>query len=410
MKTSRWWPIARPWLAPGLAVVAGIICVATGWLPLSEGKILADRTIPILLFVLAMAIVTDLADLAGVFDRLTSSIARWVSRPIPGDTSSHKARRGKVLWLWLAVVVMAALSTAFFSLDTTAILITPIVVLLARRSGVNPLLFALTTVWLANTASLFLPVSNLTNLLAQERLGFTPLSFVTLVYAPALVGLIVPVAVLAWMYRTTLKGHFKPEQKHSSSDPVLFWVSAVVLICLLPALVSGIPVEIPAVIAAVVLLLIFAIRRRDQLSWSMVPAQPLLLTVGLFIVIQTLQVHGLPELVDALKAPGDGLPALLSVSALGALGSNAVNNLPAYLALEPLANSPLRLASLLIGSNLGPLVTPWASLATLLWHGKLKAAGVDISWPKFMGMGLALAVVLVVLATGALWFSAGMPR
>ena len=73
--------------------------------------------------------------------------------------------------LWLLVVLVAALSTIFLSLDTTAVLLTPVVIVLARHAGLNPLPFALTTVWLANTGSLLLPVSNLTNLLAQHAMG-----------------------------------------------------------------------------------------------------------------------------------------------------------------------------------------------------------------------------------------------
>lgn len=73
--------------------------------------------------------------------------------------------------LWTLVVVLAVVSTVFLSLDTTAVIVTPVVVVLAQSIGVSPLPFALATVWLANTASLALPVSNLTNLLAAPAMG-----------------------------------------------------------------------------------------------------------------------------------------------------------------------------------------------------------------------------------------------
>ena len=83
-----------------------------------------------------------------------------------------------------------------------------------------------------------------------------------------------------------------------------------------------------------------------------------------------------------------------------------VNNLPAYLAVESSAlDAPIRLAALLIGVNAGCLVTPWASLATLLWAGRCRAAGVQVSWLRFGGLGLLLVGVCLVTGTAALVLS-----
>jgi Na+/H+ antiporter NhaD/arsenite permease-like protein len=87
---------------------------------------------------------------------------------------------------------------------------------------------------------------------------------------------------------------------------------------------------------------------------------------------------------------------------MGALGANAVDNLPAYLALEPAATSPERMVALLIGVNAGPLITPWASLATLLWHQRLTRMDVQISWGRYAALGLLAAPLTVVAATLAL--------
>ena len=81
------------------------------------------------------------------------------------------------------------------------------------------------------------------------------------------------------------------------------------------------------------------------------------------------------------------------------MSANAINNLPAYLVLEPAAGDPVALMALLIGVNLGPLVTPWASLATLLWHHRVTALGVEIRWGRFALWGVVAAVPTVALAT-----------
>lgn len=103
---------------------------------------------------------------------------------------------------------------------------------------------------------------------------------------------------------------------------------------------------------------------------------------------------------------GDDFLSLLQLSALGTVAANGINNLPAYLVLEPVGTSSVRLAALLIGVNLGPLITPWASLATLLWYQKVAALGVKVSWLRFALAGVVVVLLTVPLATFALWLIA----
>ncbi|KRE66664.1 arsenic transporter [Arthrobacter sp. Soil761] len=382
-------------MLPGGTLAAGIATLALGALPLPAFGELSSRTIPILAFVLAMSLVTELVDEAGLFRVVTDRLAAL--------------GRGRVFQLWLLVVGVATVSTVFLSLDTTAVLVTPVVVLLAVHARIPPLPFALTSIWLANTASLLLPVSNLTNLLAQDRLGLSPWRFAGLVWAPALVGLLVPLVLLWLAFRRDLRGTYGPQPAHPIRDRTLLKAAAVTLLVLLPALVSGVPVQCPALAAAAFLLVVFLRRRPSVLRWSMVPWRPLMLTVGLFMLMEALHAHGLTALLAGVAGSGESLPALLQLAGLGAGAANAANNLPAYLALEPVAGSPARLAALLIGVNLGPLVTPWASLATLLWHERLRVLNVPIRWGGFALAGLVAVVLTVPLAVLALWLVSGTP-
>ncbi|WP_324642703.1 SLC13 family permease [Pseudarthrobacter sp. LT1] len=395
MKQFAWLRATRSYLLPGATLAAGVATLASGVLPVPAFGDLASRTIPILAFVLAMSLVTELVDEAGLFRVVTDRLAAL--------------GRGRVFLLWLLVVAVATVSTVFLSLDTTAVLVTPVVVLLAVHARIPPLPFALTSIWLANTASLLLPVSNLTNLLAQDRLGLSPLRFAGLVWAPALVGLLVPLGLLWLAFRRDLRGTYGPQPAHPVRDRTLLKAAGITLVVLLPALVSGLPVQYPALAAAAVLVAVFLRRRPSALRWSMVPWRPLMLTVGLFMLLEALHAHGLTSLLAGVAGTGESLPALLQLAGLGAGAANAANNLPAYLALEPVAGSPARLAALLIGVNLGPLVTPWASLATLLWHERLRVLNVPIRWGGFAAAGLLAVALTVPLAVLALWAVSGMP-
>ncbi|MCU1402612.1 MAG: arsenic transporter [Microbacteriaceae bacterium] len=370
----------------GALLVVGAIAIATGILPVPAALAVADRVWPILLFVIAITVVTELAAEAGLFTVVAERASRW--------------GLGRSWLLWLLVLVLAVVSTVFLSIDTTAVLLTPVVVLLARHSGLSPLPFALTTVWMANTASLLLPVSNLTNLLAEHTLrGVGPAGFAALMAVPAIIAIVIPATALFLIYRRELRKRYQPAPRTAADDRVLLVASGVTVAALIPLLVSGLPVWIPAVAAAVTLGGFFVARRPAVLRFGLFPWQLVLLAAGLFVVVEAAHSLGLGALLSTASGHGTGPLDLLRLAANGAVGANAVNNLPAYLALEPVAGSPVRLAALLIGVNAGPLVTPWASLATLLWHARLTSLDVSISWRKYSLLGLVVAPVTVALAT-----------
>ena len=377
-----------------LALIAvALVCIVTGVLPPSDAGALGARIAPVLGFVIAITIVAELARDAAVFDVVAQRLARW----------GH----GRVILLWLSVVVLAVISTVFLSLDTTAVIVTPVVVVLAQSVGIPPLPFALVTVWLANTASLALPVSNLTNLLAARSIGDDPLAFLALSWAPTLVGVLVPVVILTLRHRRTLFGGYRAPTGGDPSDRVLFWAASGILLLLMPLLAVTHDVWIPATVAALVLIVVFGIRRRHVLRLSLVPWQAIGLAAALFVVVETAHANGILDFLSVLATSGHAPAELLRLSAAGALAANGVNNLPAYLILEPTAGDPVALMALLIGVNLGPLITPWASLATLLWHHRVVSLGVEIRWGSLMLWGAIVAVPTVLVATLVLAFVAG---
>ena len=360
--------------------------IATGILPAADALAIGQRVWPILLFVVAVTVVTELAAEAGLFRLVAEQTARW--------------GRGRAWLLWLLVLALAMVGTIFLSLDTTAVLLTPVVVILARHAGLAPLPFALTAVWMANTASLLLPVSNLTNLLAQHELGgIDPLQFAALTAVPAVISVVVPAIILFLIFRRELLVRYRTEPGDAANDRVLLMASGVVVTLLIPSLVSGLDVWIPTVIAALVLVGFFVVRRRSILRFGLLPWQLVLLACGLFLVVEAAHSLGLGMLLATISGTGHDPLSLLRLAGVATLGANAIDNLPAYLALEPVTGDPVRLVALLIGVNVGSLITPWASLATLLWHDRLRALDVELSWARYALLGLIAAPVTVTLAT-----------
>ncbi|MGW6276332.1 SLC13 family permease [Kribbella sp. NPDC055071] len=336
------------------------------------------RIAPVLVFLIAVTVIAELADKAKVFD-------------VAAREAAHLAR-GRVWRLWLLVVVLATVLTIVLSLDTCAVLLTPVVLAMARQLDVPPKLFAFTTVWLAGTASLLLPVSNLTNLLALHQFRQLDASYLSFSWRPAIVAIVITVAVLAVLFHRELRRSYVVPAAPEVDDKVLFWGSTAVCLLIGPAFVSGVEVAYPASAGAIVLVVLFAVRQRSALRWSLVPAKLVIGVAALFAVVAFLSAHGLETLLTRIA----GTTSELRLSVTAAVGANLVDNLPAYLAMEPVASSdPHRMMALLIGVNCGCLLTLWGSLATLLWRARCRAADVHISWWSVLWRGLILTPLVL---------------
>ena len=377
---------------------ASVLALVTGILPVGDGEAVLVRIWPIMLFLVAVTIVAELADSAGLFEVAADLAAR--------------AGRGRVLMLWFLVVALAALTTVLLSLDTTAVLLTPVVLALAERLGLAVLPFAMTTVWLANTASLLLPVSNLTNLLAIEQVRWSAATWASRMWAPAVTGVLVTVLVLWLVHRRALGGSYRRSAPPPVGHRGLLITAAVACVGLGIAVAAGAPPWAAAGSAAIVLVVAFRIVDRAALGAALLPWRLVVTTVGIFLVVAAVQRHGLGAVLHGLAGPagrpGDVRPALRS-AATGALASNVVNNLPAYLATEPAvsAGPPGRLLALVIGTNGGPLITVWGSLATVLWRERCAARGVVVPAGRFALHGVLLVIPMVAATTGVLLWSAG---
>ena len=388
---------ARGWLLP----VAAVAVLLTGTLPAGDARAVVVRIWPVMAFLLAVTVVAELADAAGLFEAAAGIAAR--------------AGRGRVPVLWLLVVVLATITTTLLSLDTTAVLLTPVVLALAQRLGLPPLPFALATAWLANTGSLLLPVSNLTNLLAVERTGWSANTWAGRMWAPALVAVLVTVAVLWLLTRRHLRGRYALEPAGPADHRGLLTLAGVACLGLGIAVGAGVPPWVAAGVAALVLVAAFVRAEPARLTRELLPGRLVLGTVAVFLLVAAAERHGLAGLLHrAAGTPtGTGLLDLLRTAGVGTLAANGLNNLPAYLALEPAvapaavpgAGGAAHLLALVIGVNAGPLVTPWGSLATLLWLERCRARGVDVPPWRLAGYGVLLVVPVVVAATAALYLT-----
>lgn len=341
--------------------------------------------LPVLVFLLAIALVAEVCDRVGLFAVAGQGLARLA--------------RGRVWALWGGIVILCVASTVVLSLDTTAVLVAPVAISVARRCGLPALPFAVTAVWLANTASLLLPVSNLTNLLAVS--GPTPLHghFASHTWAVAASAVLVTVAAVVAFFPSVVRGRFELPKPPVVERPRLVLACAAVVGVLAVLFACGVPPTWPTVVAAIVLAGLFRVYEPRRFRGLSVPWKMALAVLALFVVVRLLGPLGLDAWLGSFVGAGNDAAGLARTAGVGALGANLVNNLPAYLALQPAAGgSAAQAVALLLGVNAGSIVAPWGSLATLLWLWRCKAAGLDVRLGAHVARSAVLA--LAVLATG----------
>lgn len=350
------------------------------------------QVLPVAVFLLAITVTAEVAQLAGVFDVAAHAMARRA--------------RHRVALLWLAFAGLAVLSTIVLSLDTTAVLLTPVGLAIAQQTGIAPLPFALTTLWIANTGSLLLPVSNLTNLLAVHRfedLGAGHADYVRTAALPAVIAIVLTLLLVALLQRRSLRGTYSVEPPAEPHDAVLLRVAATTCLAIGPLFALGLEPAAVALASAAVLLAATAWRAPALLR----EVRPPWLMAGAFVAVAGLlrlaQSEGLLDWLAPAVGSGVRPLDLLHLSAASAVAANLVNNLPAYLLVEPAAaDDTRRLVATLVGVNAGALVTPWASLATLLWLERCRSAGLRIPLLKVAAWGAVCATVCVTAATLAI--------
>src|SRR6266700_4953444 len=247
-------PSVLDWITIALFAL-GAVFVGTGLLPFSAADATVRRILPLLLFLGTVVVLAELTASAGVFNVIAVRVAG--------------AARGSYLALFLLCVLFAAINTTVLNLDTTAVLLTPVMLALALRTGIAAIPLAMTTVWLANTASLLLPVSNLTNLLAANRVALPPVEFASRMWAVQLASVAMTmVFLLAFYWRRKQRGvdRYEPPPPHKPADRVLFWVAALSCLLFITVIIATrILLGFASAIAAALVVAAFAVRDRAAL-------------------------------------------------------------------------------------------------------------------------------------------------
>lgn len=392
-------------LGAGLALMTGVVHIsdiAVVW------HIVWNATATFI----AVIIISLLLEESGFFEWAALHVARWGKG------------RGRLLFSW--IILLGAMVAALFANDGAALILTPIVIAMLLALGFSPaatLAFVMAAGFIADTASLPLIVSNLVNIVSADffKLGFT--QYAAVMVPVNLAAIATTLLMLHLFFRKEIPAVYDisllKAPKEAIRDSSTFKAGWLVLVLLLVGFFAleplGVPVSLVAAVGAVFLLAVakkgHAINTAKVLRGA--PWQIVIFSLGMYLVVYGLRNAGLTLYISSLlnQLAEHGLwAATLGTGFLTAFLSSLMNNMPTVLvgalSIESSqATGVIKQAMIyanVIGSDLGPKITPIGSLATLLWLHVLAQKNITVSWGYYFRVGIVMTIPVLFITLCAL--------
>jgi arsenical pump membrane protein len=386
------------------ALVGAVLMLATGLLNRGDIGVVFEQNVSVFEFFLGMMTLTTLAEQAHVFD--------WVA-----DLAARMAG-GSPRRLFINVFIIGTIISTFLTNDATALILTPVVYALVTKLRLEPLPYVFACTFIADTASMTLPVSNPINMILVQRFGGLSLGdFLHFLFLPGLCAILFNIGAFSWIFRDSLRGMFPqpapPEAASRGEQAAFRWaVVCLALVAIAFVCVSALQpaaIGIVAVAGAGALLLVTARlgrlewhQLRQGISWGIFP-----FIAGMFLMVRGIEHQGateqLGQLVARLAGQGTLRPAVVA-TAFGALGSNVINNVPMVAVMNSTiptihgASQHALVLGTLVGCDLGPNLTIVGSLSTMIWLLLLRQRGVEVSGLDYARLGIIVTPIMLLVA------------